>query len=1536
MKKLLLSIIALLFSINIFSQNIDEAMQFYKKGKYYLAAQEFEQALPLAKKEFGKNDTAHYAYYITIAAFCNAKISNIETAEIYFLQSKSIYEKVSGTTDPFYYVILMKLGELYSITENYRGAIENYEIIIENIDKTNPTHRPDIYYDALLAMHSVYKKMCDYTNACYTIRKFYDKSKYDNPADREVARLVFAENLMFINEYDSALVILESRLNNKDYSVENEALYFDKLYKIAIHNNDEDLLYKTALSLTELFLNYQEPKDILRYTIGAAVVLERRGNTEYSIDLYLKAKSIAMKLQRLYVVELINEKILSIENSNQELLNTNDNFQTVVQIGHNARVSSIEFSNNGELMATTSYDKSISVWNIKSGIELFHFQGHEMAVSSCRFTPDNSNLISAGYDGSAIVWDLNSGQKIYEFNDFQSGISSISIDSTGRFLLECAENCIIRDLLDTSIIIPIIDSMNFYNYPFVESSIFDMNSNSFIIKTNKSKIIQWSIDSAKILNTWKLQDINEGLNLVITDFSNITGGAVMDEAYQNSAFDSNYNHVNILSIVSANDWYGTTTNGIDNGCNNMCILQKNNMLIAADSCIYLINLLTGDTAIQRLKKHKLVITSLSLNSDRTKLIVSSPDNISIWAIYNNTISKLIDFPNQIKYTKEWDVGEYIASAEISIPYNTVKFHPTIPNFFFRSYHNGWIELLNEDDRIVKEFKPYVSSISESSITNDSCIIAIGTNDFSENNIRLINLSDIHKSKIINTENPEIEWMADQFSYIQFLPLNNPSILFSASQKNLYNYFEPDINYLSLLYNEEIIHFRNENLISSINISSDGDYICIIGGTTYNLYSTFNFLFSDSGAPIFSKEINQIEGEIDHVAFDTYNNVLYLSGNNMINNSYFNSFGKSDSTYGTSKIISTIIATSLTNTNVLVSKSLESPCYCLELSTGNDYLFMGSTKSIYTVDSYTLQILDTIYGHSGRVSCINSSNHPSLFLSGSEDNKVNIWSLMDFEKIKTLENSQGKISSLQWIDEIQFFSTSKDGSLRIYNIINLEEQLTIYPITNYCINSGVLSLKKSLLFVTNDNYYASTIKSIEGVSFTDNKSHYPFEQFDLKYNRPDIVLARIGYASDTLIEAYHQAYLRRLNKMGFTEEQLSGEFHIPETKIENYEFLPTIIENEKGEIEMELNFNDSEVPLNRYNIWVNDVPLYGMTGISIINKNTKSFSTTAKVPLSNGENRIQVSCMNNAGAESYKETYYVNYAPHETKKPVLHLIAIAVSKYQSLDDLQYAEIDAKSIVERFSNSTLYSSISIDTLYGENATISNIEALKAELYTSDVDDHIIVFYSGHGLHDNTYNYYLGTTDINPLNPSEKGITYGMLEWLIDSIPARNKLLLLDACQSGEVAKELVNYRLKKDTVETQVNLSPDVNENNDIASVEEQDKGGSQHTISYLSIQQSFELMKDLFADIDKSTGAIVISAAGGLESAFESNPWGHGAFTYCLLEGLSEMAADANNNGQITISELKSYINIEVEELTNGRQKPTTRTENLVNDFVIWE
>ncbi len=100
------------------------------------------------------------------------------------------------------------------------------------------------------------------------------------------------------------------------------------------------------------------------------------------------------------------------------------------------------------------------------------------------------------------------------------------------------------------------------------------------------------------------------------------------------------------------------------------------------------------------------------------------------------------------------------------------------------------------------------------------------------------------------------------------------------------------------------------------------------------------------------------------------------------------------------------------------------------------------------------------------------------------------------------------------------------------------------------------------------------------------------------------------------------------------------------------------------------------------------------------------------------------------------------------------------------------------------------------------------------------------------------------------------------------------------------------------------------------------------------------MKELFTDLRRSTGATVISSAGGTQLAAEGITINNeiienGAFTYCLLQGLSNNKAEADGKTGITVSEFMQYLETAVPKLTENTQKPTSRSENLVNDFMVW-
>lgn len=581
-----------------------------------------------------------------------------------------------------------------------------------------------------------------------------------------------------------------------------------------------------------------------------------------------------------------------------------------------------------------------------------------------------------------------------------------------------------------------------------------------------------------------------------------------------------------------------------------------------------------------------------------------------------------------------------------------------------------------------------------------------------------------------------------------------------------------------------------------------------------------------------------------------------------------------------------------------------PLKSIEKSKSNQYLvFDGGWK--------TVTIVDIVNGTSENYFL--DINNSIEWLKITPDDKDVIladdegW--LYFIDIKTgkikeqLKAGETEVRNVDFYQGKYMLSSSFDGGTSVWS----------YPDKQLLTSLRVIS-DDEYIFTNEEGYYAGTPGIAEAVFFLENNKVYQFDQFDLIYNRPDLVIKKVN-PNSSIQEAYQKAYEKRIQKLGFTHVEALDDQSVPSiTAIERIENIQSAEETYTFTLMAE----DEKTKIERIHININGVPQFGVKGF-ILDKPSKFINEQISAVLSKGENQISVSVVNNAGIESLKETFYITYTG-EAKEPKIYYIGIGVDQYQDENHvLKYASKDIHDLNEVFANQ--YPDIIPINLTDTNVTRENILALKENLLQTSVNDLVIVSFSGHGVLDDKYNWYYAPYDMDFGNPSAHGMTYDDIEWLLDSIPARKKLLMIDACHSGEVDDELV--ALNNEISNDQINSLPGT-------------KGASVvNTEPVIGIENSFQLMQELFANLSRGNGAVVISAAGGMEYAYEGTDWNNGVFTYCVRKGLQDREADLNKDRVITVSELKSYVSSEVEKKTNGMQKPTSRQENLENDFVIW-
>lgn len=102
--------------------------------------------------------------------------------------------------------------------------------------------------------------------------------------------------------------------------------------------------------------------------------------------------------------------------------------------GHTARVTDIAFHPNGRMLASSSLDHTVRLWDVMSGETRAVLHDHEQPVWAVAFSPDGNLLASSDLSGMIYLWDSQQAELQQVLNGHVATVRSLVFDPRGKWL----------------------------------------------------------------------------------------------------------------------------------------------------------------------------------------------------------------------------------------------------------------------------------------------------------------------------------------------------------------------------------------------------------------------------------------------------------------------------------------------------------------------------------------------------------------------------------------------------------------------------------------------------------------------------------------------------------------------------------------------------------------------------------------------------------------------------------------------------------------------------------------------------------------------------------------------------------------------------------------------------------------------------------------------------------------------------------------------------------------------------------------------
>jgi len=237
----------------------------------------------------------------------------------------------------------------------------------------------------------------------------------------------------------------------------------------------------------------------------------------------------------------------------------------------------------------------------------------------------------------------------------------------------------------------------------------------------------------------------------------------------------------------------------------------------------------------------------------------------------------------------------------------------------------------------------------------------------------------------------------------------------------------------------------------------------------------------------------------------------------------------------------------------------------------------------------------------------------------------------------------------------------------------------------------------------------------------------------------------------------------------------------------------------------------------------------------------------------------------------------------------YAVIIGIGDYQDkrIPSLKYTTSDAQAMYTVLTDPRYggFPEDHVKLLLNEQATDNHIKSAIGTWLkrTARKDDTVIIFFAGHGAPEDEKTYWV-TYNANIDDLYGTALSNDEIADMLDRVEAKKMIAFLDSCYSA--------------------------------ATVNRTDK------------KRSVIIVEDPFQKF-KGKGRVIITSSNGKEQSVEIENFGHGVFTYYLMQALKG-EADENNNGYIELDEVWDYVKYRVTD--TARRYGSTQTPILDGSY----